>query len=324
MRKSRGLTDAHPSQGSGDAEPGIPNAASRPSGRFRQRRKRHALGLVAAVLAGGTTVGTLVAANGAAATTTAHARVGASKVVCKSDDSGLADRLSRKVAHALRQHHSTAAVALYDRSSDTSCTYRAGTAYDSASVVKATLLGALLRQAQEDHRKLTPREKKLATAMITKSDNAATSTLWREVGRSDVQHFLDLAGMKHTEPGRQGYWGLTQVTASDQVKLLKLLTSHNRVLNAKSRGYQLGLMNKVVPDQRWGTPAGAPKDAAVHMKNGWLSRAAHGWRINSIGAFTGHGHDYGIAVLSQDNKTMRDGVATVEAASRAIHRQLTR
>ena len=76
MRKSRGLTDARPSEGSGDAEPGIPQPASRPNGRFRHRRKRRALGLVAAVLTGGTAVGTPVAANGAAATTTAHARVG--------------------------------------------------------------------------------------------------------------------------------------------------------------------------------------------------------------------------------------------------------
>ncbi|MBO8191458.1 serine hydrolase [Streptomyces oryzae] len=310
MRKSRRPTHAFP-QGSGAT----------------QRRKRYALGLVAAVLAGGTAAGTLAAADGAAATT-ARARVGASKVVCHSDDGGLARRLSHQLADTLRkQHsklHSTAAVAFYDRSSGTSCTYRAGTAYDSASVVKATLLGALLRQTQEEHRKLTSREKKLATAMITKSDNEATSTLWREVGRGDVQHFLDLAGMKDTEPGRHGYWGLSQVTAGDQVKLLKLLTSGNRVLNAKSRGYELGLMNKVVAGQRWGTPSGAPKDATVHVKNGWLERDAHAWRVNSIGAFTGGGHDYGIAVLSQDSKTMCDGVDTVQAASRAIHHQLNR
>ena len=30
----------------------------------------------------------------------------------------------------------------------------------------------------------------------------------------------------------------------------------------------------------------------MHVKNGWLSRATHGWRVNSVGAFTGHGHDY--------------------------------
>ncbi|MGI5347443.1 serine hydrolase [Streptomyces sp. CA-250714] len=322
MRKSRGMTEARPSEGSGGAESGIPHASSRPGEGVRQRGKRRAVGLVAAVLVGGTAAGTPAVANDAAAATE-RSRAGDARVACTSDNGEPAHRLSKAVAGALGKHHSTAAVALYDRSSGTSCTYRAGAAYDSASVVKATLLGALLRQAQEDHRKLTPREKKLATAMITKSDNDATSTLWREVGRGNVQHFLDLAGMKRTEPGRKGYWGLTRITAGDQVKLLKLLTSDNKVLNAKSRAYELRLMNEVTADQRWGTPAGAPKDATVHVKNGWLSRDTHGWRVNSIGAFTGSGHDYGIAVLSQDNKTMADGVERIETVSRAIHRELT-
>jgi beta-lactamase class A len=295
-------------------------------------RTRCALGLVAVAVAGGTVAATPAAATGTAAhpahtAHTAHTRVGGiggSDVVCRSADGDLAHRLSAEVAGALRKHHSAVAAGLYDRSSRTSCGYRAHAAYDSASVVKATLLGALLRQAEEDHRKLTKREKKLACAMITKSDNAATSTLWRQVGRKNVQHFLDLARMTDTEPVRRGYWGLTQVTAGDQVKLLKLLTSHNRVLNDRSRGYELHLMTKVTEGQRWGTPAGAPKDAAAHVKNGWLSRSTHGWRVNSIGAFTGGGHDYGIAILSQDNRTMADGVKTVEAASRAIHRELNR
>ncbi|MFI8849142.1 serine hydrolase [Streptomyces sp. NPDC053499] len=311
MRKSRGLTHTDPSGG-----PGAPRR------RARRLRRWGALALPATVLAGGTAAGTLAAADGAAATT-AHARVGGSQVTCSSDDAGLADRLSRRMATALRERHSSTAVALYDRSSDTSCTYRAHSRYDSASVVKATLLGALLRQAEEDHhRKLTPVEKKRATAMITKSDNDSTTALWREVSRGGVQHFLDLAHMRDTDPGRHGYWGLTQITARDEVKLLKLLTSRNRVLDAKSRAYALCLMNKVDDGQRWGTPAGAPKDATVHVKNGWLSRAEHGWRVNSVGAFTGSGHDYGIAVLSQDNKTMERGIETVEAASRAIHREL--
>jgi beta-lactamase class A len=277
---------------------------------------------VAAVLVCGTAAGTPGTANGSAANAD-RARAGGPKVTCTSDNDALANRLARRVTGALRERHSTASVALYDRSSHTSCAYRARTAYDSASVVKATLLGALLRQAKEDHRKLTSREKKRATAMITTSDNEATTALWREVGRKNVQHFLDLTGMRDTEPGRRGYWGLTQVTARDQAKLLKLLTSGNHVLDAGSRAYALGLMKKVTGSQRWGTPAGAPKDATTHVKNGWLPRDRHGWRINSIGAFTGGGHDYGIAVLSQDNETMTDGIDTVESASRVIHRELT-
>ena len=40
------------------------------------------------------------------------------------------------------------------------------------------------------------------------------------------------------------------------------------------------------------------------MKNGWLPDAT-GWHINSIGAFTGHGENYLMAVLTDDNRHER-------------------
>lgn len=70
-------------------------------------------------------------------------------------------------------------------------------------------------------------------------------------------------------------------------------------------------------------PAGSPASATVHVKNGWLPRATDGWRVHSVGAFTGSGHDYGMAVLSSGNLTMDYGVATIERAARVIHRDLT-
>jgi hypothetical protein len=81
-------------------------------------------------------------------------------------------------------------------------------------------------------------------------------------------------------------------------------------------------MNKVVTGQRWGVPAGAPNNATVHVKNGWLPRATHKWRVHSIGAFTGNGNDYGIVVLSEDDKTMDYGVATIQKIARVIHGDL--
>ena len=60
----------------------------------------------------------------------------------------------------------------------------------------------------------------------------------------------------------------------------------------------------------------------VHVKNGWLPRATHGWRIHSIGCFTGHGGGYSIVVLTQDNPTMAYGIATIEAIAKVINRDL--
>ncbi|MCX4431944.1 serine hydrolase [Streptomyces mirabilis] len=288
------------------------------------RRARRGL---AATAAAGSVLAALFAATPAQASTAdatseATATVGGSQVKCTSQRPGLAARLSKDIAGALHGREHAAALALYDRTTGTSCGFRVDTAFDSASVVKVTILGALLRQTMEQHRALTAHEVELTTAMITKSDNDATNALWHQIGHTAIHHFLTLAGMGDTVPGPKGYWGHTQVTAGDQLKLLRLLTSDNSVLDRDTRTYALRLMNRVVPEQRWGTPAGAPATATVQVKNGWLPRDTHGWRVHSVGVFTGGGHDYGMVVLSQDDRTMADGVATVEGAARAVNRDL--
>ncbi|MCX4635251.1 serine hydrolase [Streptomyces sp. RPA4-5] len=277
---------------------------------------------LAAVVAAGSLLTVLTTATPAAAGS-ASTPVDGSKVVCTSQQPGLAPTLSEDIADALHGREGASALAIYDRRTRTHCEFQAGAHFDSASVVKVTVLAALLRQTQEAHRKLTPHEARLTTAMITKSDNDATTALWRRVRPAGVQHFLSLAGMRHTVPGPHGAWGLTQITAGDQLKLMELLTTDNRVLTAASRGYALDLMHRVVPDQRWGVPAGAPGGTSVHVKNGWLPRKTNGWRVNSVGTFNGHGNDYGMAVLSTGSHTMNDGVTTVERAARVIHRDLT-
>jgi len=189
-------------------------------------------------------------------------------------------------------------------------------------VVKVTILGALLRKAQKEHRSLTGTERALARAMITRSDNNAASALWADTGRTWLQRFLHRAGMTHTVLGPGGAWGLTRITADDETRLLWLLLTANRVLGTSARHYALALMADVIPAQRWGVPAGAPQRLVVHVKNGWLPLAPYGWRINSIGGFTGHGEKYSIVVLTQDNPTMEYGVDTVEAIARGVNRAL--
>ncbi|HEY4160726.1 MAG TPA: hypothetical protein VGM08_01565, partial [Candidatus Saccharimonadales bacterium] len=42
-----------------------------------------------------------------------------------------------------------------------------------------------------------------------------------------------------------------------------------------------------------------------------------GWEINSIGHVSGDGADYTIAILTSGDKTMQDGVDTIQALSGA-------
>ncbi|MCX5226732.1 serine hydrolase [Streptomyces sp. NPDC006553] len=268
-----------------------------------------------AVAAAGMLVPVVAGAAPAAAAT-------APQVSCTSGKAGLAVKLQRDITAALATRAGTVAVGLRDRTTNTTCTLRATTAYDSASVVKVTVLATLLWDAKKTNRYLTARESSLATAMITKSDNAATTALWNQLGVTKVKGFLAAAGMTRTVPGSGGYWGLTRINVTDEQRLLSLITARNTVLSDNSRAYILKLMGQVVTSQRWGTPAGAPSSVTKQVKNGWLQRATRGWRVHSIGTFKGGGHDYTISVLTDGNSTMTYGVNTIQAVAKVIHRDL--
>jgi beta-lactamase class A len=234
----------------------------------------------------------------------------------------LAARLASDIWAARRARTDSVALVVEDPILGVSCTLSGAARFDSASVVKVTILGALLRKAMDQHRYLTATEASRARAMITQSSNSAASALWAELGRPYIQHFLNLAGMSQTIPGPGGYWGLTQITSRDETRLLRLLLVPNTVLSNNSRGYARNLMTQVISSQRWGVPAGAPAGVVVHVKNGWLPRATHGWRIHSIGAFTSSRGWYTIVVLTQNNPTMTYGVNTIQNIARVIHRDL--
>ena len=234
----------------------------------------------------------------------------------------LAARLSADIQRALRGRAGDHAVAVYVTVTGVSCRADSYRHFASASIVKAIILAALLRWHQEAGTALSSWEQGEATLMITWSDNDAATGLWNWVGPSRLQRFLSLAAMNGTQLGAGPYWGLTQVTAHDEMLLLDLLTQPNPVLSAASRWYQLRLMSQVTPGQRWGTPAGTPGGVTAHMKNGWLPDGT-GWHINSIGAFTGTGANYAIVVLTDDNPSEQYGIDTVEDVARLVHQELS-
>ncbi|MEV6764258.1 serine hydrolase [Streptomyces sp. NPDC051105] len=267
----------------------------------------------------------LVAIAGGAAFTAgvaAPASAAAPTVSCTSAKAGLAAKLKKDITAAMANRRGTIAVGLYDRSTKTTCTLRATTHYDSASTVKVTVLATLLWDAKKHNRYLTATEQSLAKAMITKSDNDATTKLWKQLGLTKIKGFLTAAGMTQTTPGANGYWGLTQIDVHDEQRLLTMITAKNTVLSDNSRAYIQKLMGEVISSQRWGTPYGVPSGVSVHVKNGWLSRSTHGWRVHSLGTFKGGGHDYMMTVLTHDNSTMNYGITTIQGIAKAIHKDL--
>jgi hypothetical protein len=266
----------------------------------------------------------------AGAAKAATAAAGASTIVreglCTAPEAhrALAAQVSADIWKGLRGRKGEHAVSVYDRVTGVYCVYNGSKDFDSASIVKAIIMAALLRWHQQTKKPLSAWEKSEATLMITQSDNDAATDLWDELGMSNLQHFLNLADMGETKLGQDGEWGLTQVTTHDEMLLLKLLTAPNSVLDAYSRSYQLGLMAHVTNWEAWGVTAGTPSGVTWHVKNGWLPDAT-GWHINSIGTFSGHGKDYMIAVLS-DNTDMNDdeqyGINTIEDIARLVQHDL--
>ena len=281
-------------------------------------RKPAALALAAASLA---TTAALTAGGPAHATQTATAAPSSAICTAPTKYASLATRLSKDIAAAIRGRSGSIAIRVEDVRTGVECRYNEGRRSHSASVVKATILAALLYWRQHTHTSLTSTEKHEATLMIEYSDNNAATYLWNDVGHTRLNQFIKAATMTETELNSGGYWGLSEITARDELQLTRLLTEHNSVLTDSSRGYELNLMNHVVSYERWGVPAGAPRGLTVYVTNGWLNDPVL-WVINSIGAIEGHGRDYKMAILTYNNPSEQYGINTVQAIAEAANHDL--
>ncbi|MFI1766576.1 serine hydrolase [Streptomyces sp. NPDC020800] len=218
----------------------------------------------------------------------------------------------------------TAAVLDLDGTGRQPALYGADAPYDTASIIKVDILAARLLQARDSGHGLTAQERAQAEKMIEHSDNAAANDLWRHIGLAPgLQKANKRLGLTSTTGGPGGKWGLTRTTASDQIRLLRTVfdtgaakgTGSGTALDDASRAYIRTLMGKVADEQSWGVSAAA--GSGWELKNGWLQRnTTNLWDVNSVGRITTGGHHYLVAVLSDGNKSMKDGVALVERAAR--------
>ncbi|MGV9254114.1 serine hydrolase [Streptomyces sp. NPDC003697] len=286
--------------------PPRPKTARRRRGRHTAARAGVLLASVAAVLSGGAFGAG--AANAAAVPTPKAGTPATSPTTARSQ-------------HPARV---TSAVLDLDGSARQPTVRGADTPYDTASIVKVDILAAVLLQAQDAGRDLTAQERTRAEAMIEHSDNASANALWRQIGGAPgLKKANQRLGLTSTNGGPGPKWGLTQTTASDQVRLLRTVFGTGPAANTGSTGlseasrtYIRTLMTRIASDQSWGVSAAA--DSGWALKNGWLQRSTTDlWDVNSVGRVTVGGHRYLVAVLSDGNATMEDGKALVERTARA-------
>ena len=225
--------------------------------------------------------------------------------------------------HALRawlsKRTGNITAAVYDEHDHRTWVYRPGHPEDTASIVKVDILAALLHEDQSDGG-ISDADQDTATGMIEDSDNDDATDLWDdEGGASAVQSFDNDAGMAATTANVA--WGLTTTTPSDQLKLLKVVTSPNHLLTTDSRDYELDLMHHISSGDTWGVTAGVPKTAEVAFKNGWLPYEGS-WQVNSIGDVQGDGRHYLIAVMTDGSATEGYGITTISRISKTAWKSL--
>ncbi len=157
--------------------------------------------------------------------------------------------------------------------------------------------------------------------MITVSGNEAATALLAEVGGPQaVEKELRARGVMQTRISSEA-WGLSTTTAGDMSMLLRSLYYGER-LNERLRSTAFGLLSGIVAEQRWGVPAGLPRDAPVAFKGGWLP-TEQGWLVHQIGVTELDGKTYIFAFLTGQAPTWDYGKATLRESARIFSTQVT-
>ncbi|OHV48243.1 serine hydrolase [Pseudofrankia sp. BMG5.36] len=232
-------------------------------------------------------------------------------------DPSFAPVLAAEFRSYLATRPGAVSVALYDRATGLTVdvTNSARNGWETASTVKLDILTALLTKTGESGQ-LTAGQLRLARPMISISDNGSASALWRAAGaQSGMNAFFRGLGMTATTAGRSGAWGLTKTTAYDQLRVLRAVSYPDSGLSPNAMATATGLLDTVIPSQRWGLTAGVPAGVSVEIKNGWLPYGG-GWVINSLAHVHGAGKDYIMAAYTRDSRTMAIGVETISGLSR--------
>ena len=117
----------------------------------------------------------------------------------------------------------------------------------SASVVKALLLVAYLRDERVRRRPLRAAERRLLSPMIRWSQNAAASTLVTRLGAAHINRTAHRSGM----PGfaLASPWGLSLISAREETRFMLHI---DRWMPPRHRAYGMRLLRRIVHTQRWG------------------------------------------------------------------------
>ena len=228
--------------------------------------------------------------------------------------------LSPTAADVAMERRGYVGVAVYNLDDGALYSFQGPRAFAMYSTAKVPIMLAVLDRAVREDRRVTLREQRLITAMITTSDNNAATTLYVDIGGAKaVNSYLRQIGINntHMDPGS---WGYSTTTAQDMARLMAKL-GNCTILVERLCNYGIATMQQVVRSQHWGVSAGVPSAASVALKNGWFPSNG-GWGVNSIGLVRSGGKHYAIAALTSPSPSMDYGIQTIERISTEVYASL--
>jgi hypothetical protein len=185
----------------------------------------------------------------------------------------------------------------------------------SASLVKAMLMVAYLRQDGVRGRPLPAGARALLAPMIRRSDNAAASQVRNIVGNGSLTALARRSHMRRFATA--GNWGESRICANDQSLFFMRI---ERLVPRRHRAYALRLLRTIVPGQRWGIARARPHGWRLHFKGGWGSGT--GAIDHQAGLLTRGRRRVSIAVLTLSNPSHDYGKETLRGVAKRLLRGL--
>jgi hypothetical protein len=183
-----------------------------------------------------------------------------------------------------------------------------------ASVVKALLLVAYLRQPDVRSRALRPDERQILAPMIRWSNNHDASAVVEKLGAAKIDRVAHRAGMGRFHLDR-AIWGRSLITAREQSRFFLHIDA---LLPPRHRAYAMELLRRVVHTQRWGLGEVIPRGWTAYFKGGWGS--GRGLVDHQVALLTRGEQRVSVAVLTSTN----GGRATGKKTLRGVFRRLLR
>jgi hypothetical protein len=192
----------------------------------------------------------------------------------------------------------------------------------TGSLVKAMLLVAYLRRldAMGQHH-IDSTSNSILYPMINVSDNNAATRCWSIVGNSGLYAVAHAAGMTDfsvdTSASWGSEWGAALLSAADQARFFFEMDS---LIPKEFVGYARNLLSTIAGYETWGIPTvGRPLGYQVFFKAGWRP-SPDIFLVNQAARLEGHHRTFSLAIMTDGDNGMGDGISKIEGTTRALLR----